>query len=67
MTSRTTDSNKQFEVLEEKYTQLQSRVAHVQASNSNLRDEVVALKRNYQSLVEGLNKRFETIAENFRK
>tara|TARA_R110000824_G_scaffold8737_5_gene39679 strand:- start:1072 stop:1299 length:228 start_codon:yes stop_codon:yes gene_type:complete len=60
-------SDKQYTALEEKYVVLQNRIAQVQVSNSSLRDEVVELKRNYKSLVEGLNKRFEYITENFRK
>ena len=67
MPGQNTNSNKQYAALEEKYLNLQNRIAQVQASNSNLRDEVTALKRNYETLVEGLNKRFEFISENFRK
>lgn len=51
--------------LENKVEQLEERIARVQSSNSRLRDDIVAIKSNYDRLVDGLNVRFEDLRANF--
>jgi predicted nuclease with TOPRIM domain len=52
--------------LENQIQQLEERLSRVQASNSRMRDDVSELKLHYDTLVEGLNTRFEDLRENFR-
>jgi len=52
--------------LEQQVKVLSERVARVQASNSEMRDEVVYLKRNYANLVDDMNARLEAIHTTFR-
>jgi predicted nuclease with TOPRIM domain len=51
--------------LENQVQQLEERLGRVQASNSRLRDDISILKSNYDTLVEGLNARFEDIRSSF--
>jgi len=55
--------------IKELETQLESvntRLARVQVSNSELRDEIVVLKTNYGVLVEQVSERLEAIHTRFR-
>ena len=55
--------------IKELETQLESvnpRLARVQVSNSELRDEIVVLKNNYGVLVEQVSERLEAIHTRFQ-
>lgn len=56
-------TNKQ---LEAQVVTLKEAVTRLQASNSNLRDEMVALKNNYSLLVKQLSHKLEVIDTRFR-
>lgn len=56
-------TNKELEVLVQKLTE---RVNKLQASNSNLVDEVVILKKNYAVLVKEMSTRLEVIHKRFQ-
>jgi len=53
--------------LEEQIKTLNTRLATVQKSNSELRDSVVELKSNYNALVTDLNERLKVIHDQFQK
>ena len=61
MTSTTT--NKQ---LETQVNTLSELVTRLQASNSELRDELVVIKNNYTTLVSEMSQRLETIHNTFQ-
>jgi len=52
--------------LEEQVTQLSERVTRLQSSNSELRDELVVIKNNYNTLVKEMSARLEVIHNRFR-
>lgn len=52
--------------LESQLEKVNTRLARVQASNSELRDEIVILKRNYGVLVEQVSERLEAIHTRFQ-
>ena len=52
--------------LESQLEKVSARLARVQASNSELRDEIVTLKHNYSVLVEQVSERLEAIHTRFR-
>lgn len=56
-------TNKQ---LEAQVVTLKEAVTRLQTSNSNLRDEMVALKNNYTLLVKELSNKLEVIDTRFR-
>ena len=56
-------TNKELETQVKALTQ---QVARVQASNSDLRDELVIMKNNYVKLVEQLTERLEAVHTRFR-
>jgi len=47
--------------LQEQLIKLTSQVAHLTIANSNLTDEVQALKQNYGQLVDDVNSRLEAV------
>lgn len=52
--------------LEKQVKTLSERLSRVQSSNSQLRDELVVLKSNYNNLVSELSERLEAIQKAFR-
>jgi len=52
--------------LEDQVTKLTERVGRVQTSNSQLRDEVHALKNNYNTLTKEVSERLEIIYNRFQ-
>ncbi len=56
-------TNKELQV---KIVNLNERVARLQASNSELRDEMLVLKNNYTTLVKEVSERLEVIHNRFR-
>tara|TARA_Y100000817_G_C16721186_1_gene483704 strand:- start:373 stop:564 length:192 start_codon:yes stop_codon:yes gene_type:complete len=49
-----------------KVRSLEERLTKVQASHSRTRDELTEMKNHYTNLVNGVNKRFESIENTFR-
>ena len=58
-------TNKQLD-LETKVTALTESVSRLQASNSDIRDELVSLKSNYATLVNEMSQRLEAIQSTFQ-
>ena len=56
-------TNKQ---LETQVNSLSERVSRLQASNSELRDELVVIKSNYTTLVKEMSQRLELIHNTFQ-
>ena len=52
--------------LESQLENVNTRLARVQVSNSELRDEIVVLKNNYSVLVEQVSERLEAIHTRFQ-
>ena len=56
-------TNKELEV---QVKNLNERVAKIQASNSNLKDELLILQHNYTRLVNQMNERLEAVHTRFQ-
>jgi|15BtaG_2_1085339.scaffolds.fasta_scaffold02359_4 predicted nucleic acid-binding Zn-ribbon protein len=52
--------------LESQLENVNARLTRVQASNSELRDEITSLKNNYSVLVEQVSRRLEAIHTRFQ-
>jgi len=63
----TNKDNKDNKVLESQVDTLKERVARLQSSNSNLKDELLILKNNYSQLVNEMNERLEAVHARFQK
>ena len=52
--------------LEERVNQLSERIAYLHSSHSDLRDELVVVKNNYNTLVKEMSSRLEIIHNRFQ-
>ena len=53
--------------LEEQVNKLNARMTRLQTSNSELKDELVVMKKNYSVLVKEVSERLEAIHTRFQK
>jgi predicted nuclease with TOPRIM domain len=66
-TNKDSKDSKDNKVLESQVDTLKERVARLQSSNSNLKDELLILKNNYSQLVNEMNERLEAVHARFQK